>query len=327
MKIRKLSTPLFITACVIISVFLIAGAFVLFTDLGTSNGTKLRVSSGAVGQSAAMDMSAPTAAPAPGVAFYEESAARNAIIEPPRPPSDGAPAEDRERIGERIIQSGSIHMRVDDATKRLEEIRSLVDNVGGFIADASISDNVGVKTANLTARIPADQYQSIRSQIRAIGSTIFNETSRADDVTAQFVDLDARLSAAQAEEQQYLEILSQADTVEDTLKITSQLAQVRSRIEQMEGQLRYLRDRTEFATLSVRMTEETRVEIPTDEWRPGEVLRQSLRDLVVVGQSLANLLISASIFIVGLILPIGLVIWFVVWLIKRIARALRKKKK
>ncbi len=239
----------------------------------------------------------------------------------------GATQEEREAIGERIIQTGGIFMRVDDAARRLEEVRGLVESSGGFIADSSISEQSGVRTANITARIPVDQYQDLRAKIRAIGGTIFNETSHADDVTDQFVDLDARLRAAKAEEEQYLEILDRATTIEDTLRVTAQLSQVRSRIEQMEGQMRFLRDRTEFATLTVHMTEEARVTIPTDEWRPGEVLREALRDLVIVAQGIIDFAITALIFIIGLLLPLGLIIWFFLWLWKRILLKRRGNKK
>ncbi len=237
----------------------------------------------------------------------------------------GATPEEREQIGERIIQTGWIYMRVDDAAKRLEEVRGLVESSGGFIADSSLSEQSGITTANVAARIPLAQYQDIRNKIRAIGSTIFNESSHADDVTDQFVDLDARLRSARAEEEQYLEILDRATTIEDTLRVTAQLSQVRSRIEQMEGQMRFLQDRTEYATLNITMTEEARVNIPTDEWRPGEVLREALRDLVIVAQELINFVITAFIFIVGLLLPFGLILWLFMWIWKRIA-AVRKHK-
>lgn len=263
---------------------------------------------------------------APQPAMMDTFAERS-LIAPIEPPfgGTGATPEERENIGERIIQTGSVYMRVDDAARRLEEIRGIVQASGGFVADASISDDENIKSAYLTARIPVERYDETRAKIRAIGSTIFNETSHAEDVTDQFVDLDARLRAAKAEEEQYLEILNRAATVEDTLKVTAQLGQVRARIEQMEGQLRFLRDRTEYATFSVQMTEEARVQIPTDQWRPGEVLREALRDLVLVGQSLINLAITAAIFILGLLVPLGLIIWLFVWVAKRVSAMFRRK--
>jgi|GEM_PF-846357 len=270
-----------------------------------------------------------------GIAVSEKGSSAPSPMAPdrtimPLPPDiapSGATQDERMMLGARIIQTGSISMRVDDAVQRLNKIRELVESANGFIADSSVTEQSGVKTANVTVRVPVDAYQDIRAKIRALGSTIFNETGHADDVTDQFVDLNARLAAAKAEEAQYLDILTRATTIEDTLRVTNQLSQVRARIEQMQGQMRYLQDRTEFATLSVHMTEETHVTVPTDEWRPGEVLRSALRDLVIVSQSVINFTITALTFIIGLLLPLGLIIWFFVWVGKRLVSKRRKNKK
>lgn len=338
MKLNKTTKTLFIIALIVLAVFLIGGTYSYYGHMyGRGFTTNL------LGQNTFMSMGSgvltPSSVPMPmmdeGGMMGEDIAKTGSVtaspenmmgFEPPYMPS-GASAEDRDRIGQKIISTGSITMRVDDAEKRLEDVRKLVSDAGGFTADANITNRANVKTANITARIPVEKYDEVRASIRALASTVFNETMSAEDVTSQFVDLDARLKAAQAEEAQYLDILKQADTVEETLKVTAQLAQVRARIEQMEGSLRYLSDRTGYATLTVTMTEEARVEIPTQEWRPGEVLRQALRDLVVVLQSLINLVIAAAIFIIGLALPIALLVWLVVWAVRHLLDAFRGKRK
>jgi hypothetical protein len=241
-------------------------------------------------------------------------------------PTGGATPEDRARVGEHVIRNGSLSVRVDDAEKRLEEVRTIVSSEGGFVANANIVNREGIRMAQATLRVPQDAFDRTLLQIKKLASTVFNESSNAEDVTAQFVDLEARLNAAKAEEAQYLRILEQAKTIEDTLKVTARLGEVRSRIESMEGQLRYMNDRTEYATISVSMTEEARVQIPSTVWRPGETLHESLRQLVVSLQGLADALIAFGVFLIGLALPIAIVVILIVKIVRITRKKLRSKK-
>ena len=240
-------------------------------------------------------------------------------------PGRGATAEDRAAIGEKIIRNGSLTLRVDDAAKRLDDVRHIVDAAKGYVDSANVSDNAGVKTAYATVRVPNDQFDTVRQQIKALASTVFVETENSQDVTAQYVDLDARLTAAKAEEQQYLEILKKAGTIEDTLAVTQQLSNVRTTIEQLQGQMRYLNDQTSYATLSLTLTEEAKVVAPTRDWKPGETFNEAVRGLVQSLQDLADALITAGVFILGLLVPLVLVIWLAGWIIWRLVRMIAKK--
>jgi uncharacterized coiled-coil protein SlyX len=246
--------------------------------------------------------------------------------EPVPPPFDGsgATAEERQKIGQKIIRTGNLSLRVDDAAKRLDEAKKLAEQFGGFVASSNLADNAGVKTAYLTIRVPTDKYNDLVDAAKKLAALVLSESSNAEDVTAQFVDLNARLKAAQAEEAQYLAILKQAKTVEDTLKVTDYLSQVRSRIEQMQGQLRYLTDKTDYATLNLTLTEETRIEVPTRTWKPLETMRQSFRALILALQSLADLLIGVVIFGLGFLLPLGLLLWLIYFALRRMVRRFRK---
>jgi len=233
---------------------------------------------------------------------------------PPETPT-GATPEDRALIGPKIIQNGSLTLRVDDATQRLEDLRGIADKVSGFVENATIQDRAGIKTAQATLRVPVEVIDTTREKIKQLASTVFAESTNAVDVTADYIDLDARLTAAKAEEAQYLEILKQAKTVQDTLNVTSRLAEVRTQIEQLQGQMRYLSDRTDYATIQVTMTEEARVEAPTRIWKPGETFRAAVQGLVITLQGTVDALIAASVFLIGLLLPIFIVLGILTWLV------------
>lgn len=249
--------------------------------------------------------------------MYEEGAPMKGMpIVPPMDPGGSTAVDlDGNMIAPKIIKTGSLLLRVDDAGTALEQIQQRVAAVKGFVESSSLSDQGnGPRTAYLTIRVPVDQFDSIRGQIKGLASVVLNESTSGQDVTSQFVDLEADLRNAKAEEASYLEILKKSGTIEDTLEVTKQLADVRGRIERLTGQERYLSNRTDLATLTVTLTEDTRIEVPTQTWRPGEVLKQALHDLVVSLQGLVDFLIRAAIAIVGLLLPILLVTALLVWL-------------
>ncbi|MCC6564030.1 DUF4349 domain-containing protein, partial [Candidatus Uhrbacteria bacterium] len=240
-------------------------------------------------------------------------------------PAPGASADDRLRVGERVIRTGSLTMRVDDAAKRLAELRTLTEAAGGFVASANTTDRNGVKTAYATVRVPNEKFREVMEAAKRLASTVFDESESGQDVTDQYVDLDARLRAAKAEEAQYLEILKRASDIEDTLNVTARLGEVRSRIEQMEGQMRFLNDRTTYATLSVTLTEEAKVEVPSRVWKPGETFNLALRGLVESLQGLADFLITGGVFLIGFVAPVLLGACLVVWIVWRIVKRITRR--
>ena len=260
-----------------------------------------------------------------GDMYYGEGAVGKSMPPIAPYPQPGASAEDRAAIGEKIVRKGSLTLRVDDASKRLEEMRLIVSNAKGFVSSANITDNANVKTAYATVRVPNDKFDEVRLAIKGLASTVFVETETSEDVTAQFVDLNARLTAAKAEEQSYLEILKRSGSIEDTLAVTQQLSRVRTTIEQLQGQLRYMNDQTTYATLTVTLTEEAKVEVPTRVWKPLETFNLAMRGLVQSLQDLADALITAGVFIIGLLVPVLIGLWIIGWIIWRIIRAFGKK--
>ncbi len=85
--------------------------------------------------------------------------------------------------------------------------------------------------------------------------TVQSTDVRREDVTKQYIDLESRLKNRKAEEQRYLEILEKADTVEEILKIESRLSDTREAIERLQGEMNYLKNRVEYSTITIRISE------------------------------------------------------------------------
>lgn len=293
----------------------------------------LREESGVATQSSGISLfpskaGIPAMMPGADYAYDDGSLARESMPSPLPPMQGGSAAVDLDGnpVTPRVIKTAELTLRVSDAPKTVEDIRTYVGAKEGFVESSSLSDSgSGPRSAVLTLRVPVDSFEEVMRGLKAFASLVVYENVYGQDVTAEFVDLEADLRNAKAEEASYLEILKRTGDIEDVLAVTKQLADVRGRIERLEGRKRYLSNRTDLATIAVTLTEDTRVEAPTPTWRPFEVLKESIHDLIVALQELVNFLIRLVVGLIGLLLPIALLVGLLVWVGWKIAFALLKR--
>jgi len=102
-------------------------------------------------------------------------------------------------------------------------------------------------------RVPSAKFSEALDEIRKTASRVVVETVKSDDVTEEFIDIEAQLKAKKALEAQFLEIMKRANTVEDALNVQRELAEVRGEIEKIEGRKRFLENQSSFSTVKIRL--------------------------------------------------------------------------
>ena len=112
----------------------------------------------------------------------------------------------------------------------------------------------GTGTGTVVLRVPEPTFGTVVTQVQRLGRTTSVSTT-ATDVTSQYVDLQARITALQASRQQYLTIMAQASSIGDILAVQSQLDTLQSQIEQLQGQLNLLNSETTYGALTVSLSE------------------------------------------------------------------------
>jgi hypothetical protein len=131
---------------------------------------------------------------------------------------------------------------------------------GGFVASSQTQSGAGTGGSpygSVTLQVPVDNFGAALKAAQTLGKTS-SLTTKATDVTAQYVDLQSRIAALEESRQQYLTILSKATTVGDVLAVQTQLDAIQSQIEQLQGQLQVLTGETSYSTLAVTVTEGSR---------------------------------------------------------------------
>jgi hypothetical protein len=168
----------------------------------------------------------------------------------------GLAPSDTNTFDRKIIQDTSLDLQVEDVSKAYDDVERIALTAGGFVLDSSVAANQDRPQANLTIRVPTVQYQKVVDDLRGLAVKVENETSKAQDVTQEYTDLQARLRSAQALEATYLGLLDRAETIDDILKIQSYLTPVRLEIEQIQGQMNVVDNLSSLATISVSLSTE-----------------------------------------------------------------------
>jgi hypothetical protein len=130
---------------------------------------------------------------------------------------------------------------------------TIAGRYGGYVEDSSMH-GIKAKLGELTIRVPASAFDRAMNDLRGLGS-VEGQSISGQDVTSQFVDLDARLRTWQAQEAVLLRLMRRATSIETTLRVQNQLQDVQFRIEQIKGQLRLLENQTSLATIDVSLRE------------------------------------------------------------------------
>jgi hypothetical protein len=161
----------------------------------------------------------------------------------------------------KLVRTAALDLTVNSPADAAEQIRRMAESMGGYLEAAQIGGTKEAPTADITIRIPAARFEDAKAQIRKLAARVESEKTDAQDVTRQYVDMDARLRNLRAEETQYLTILKSAYKVTDLLQVEQKLSEVRGQIEQQQAEFQTLSKQVETVaiTISLRALADTQV--------------------------------------------------------------------
>ncbi len=238
------------------------------------------------------------------------------VIFPPEPPTTGG--KTAAEVDQKIIKNGYLDLTVDDVSETVSKIRTLATGKGGFEQASSVSEREdGAHYGDITVRVPAVEFEGVMNEIKTYAKVVTTETASGQDVTEQYTDLKARLRNAEAQETEYLNILKKAQTVKEILMVQPYLSSVRAEIESLKGQIQYFENLTAYSTISVSLSEEPTVRVPTKEFRPIAIVKEAFQALVAVVQALAEVIIWLAIIGGPIVIVAVIFVWVVVKIFKR----------
>jgi hypothetical protein len=154
-----------------------------------------------------------------------------------------------------VIRTGSLALVVATGAVQSTTVKltSLATGLGGYV-QSSDSSSTDSPTASMTLRVPVAYFNQLVADAEGLGK-VTSLTTSGQDVTAQSVDLAAQIQALQASINQYLEILTKAETISDILAVQQQIDGLQSQLNQLQGQQKVLNDQTSYSTLSVTLSQ------------------------------------------------------------------------
>lgn len=158
-------------------------------------------------------------------------------------------------VGPSVIKTGYLKLTVgeDGFSEATQDAVALAGRYSGFVLSTSI-EGQDSRSGTLVIRVPSDRFEEFVNEVKDLGE-VRSESISGQDVTQEFVDLEARLRNLRAQEAVLLRLFDKATTVAATIRVQSELGRVQLESEQLRGRLRYLEDQTSLATLSVSVAE------------------------------------------------------------------------
>ncbi|MBD0370261.1 MAG: DUF4349 domain-containing protein [Pyrinomonadaceae bacterium] len=165
----------------------------------------------------------------------------------------------------KLIRNADMLLESANPSESQRRISSIAEAHGGFVV-TSESKQMNAQgqlkpetTITVTVRVPATQFDAVVNEIRGSGSTVTQDKVTSQDVTEEYIDLEARIRAKQALETQFMEIMKQAKTVAEALEVQRQLSDVRAEIERLEGRRRFLENQTSLSTINITIRPPTQI--------------------------------------------------------------------
>jgi hypothetical protein len=225
----------------------------------------------------------------------------------------------------KIIRDGSVELRIEPGSfgTTAGQVRAIAADLGGYIASGESRveqfEDDRYAVGWYTIRIPSDRFDEAVARVEQLGERVSASLS-SQDVTEEYVDLEGRLDYWREQEAFYLRLMEEATTIEELVTVQTRMQDVLLNIEQIEGRLRYLDSRTDFATLTVGLTEVPDTTVaPVDPKDPGPIAEAFEQAGEVLLATVSFMIIATAVAI-----PIAIVVLFAFGIFRLFTRPTRR---
>lgn len=199
-----------------------------------------------------------------GLAAYSNFAADYDYAEAEENGADGGTGAEAGEINpEKIIYSGEAQVETLNFDESIAGLMEMLEQYGGWIESSSLSGanyysisrgNSGNRSAYYTLRIPSDKFETVMNSLSQLGNVPYTYTY-SENVTAQYYDTQARLTAYETQEARLLEMMEKAETVSDVITIEEKLTELRYEIESLQSTLNNWDRKVSYSSLYVTVDE------------------------------------------------------------------------
>lgn len=221
-----------------------------------------------------------------------------------------------------IIKTGTMNIEIDKYDDAEKSILEVVQRNGGIVSSSNVTQNVsGKKQGTISVRIPTDKFDLLLKDINTIGK-VTSQNVKSTDVTEEYIDLEARLKTQKELESRIIKLLQEkARDLSDIITLEDKLASIRKNIESVEGRMKFLKNQSDFSTLSINLFEPSILVTST-----GGGFFSELWDSVKSGLQGFTKILGGLIMVIIAFLPIIVIALIIFWIIRKIIKRKKAKK-
>jgi hypothetical protein len=188
----------------------------------------------------------------------------------------------------KIISTADVTLEVRDVTGTADALKNLAVAEGGYLSSTNIQNYGSGLSGTVIIRVPQAGFDTAIAGVKTLGTVKSISTSR-EDVTEQYVDLQAQKTSYTNQLAQYNVIMKQSTKVEDIITVQEQIDRVQTQLDELNGRLNYLNSRIDISTITVYLQE------------PEPVGGQAGHDFVAtINEGIAGFLGMIDVLIIGL---------------------------
>ena len=232
----------------------------------------------------------------------------------------------------KLIKTVDLQCETMEFDKFLSDIEARTNALGGYVESSNFYGNEGYRSGNMTCRIPSDKSTEMEGFVGE-NSNVLGRSVYTEDVTLQYSDLDAHIRALRTEQTTLEGMIKEAKDIDTLLAIQTELANIRYQIESYESSMRGLKNRIQFDTFNIYISEvktESATEDKSFGSKVGAEFKRSTRSLVRWFENAGIWLfgnIISIIFVLAVIAAVVLLIRFLICKIRKTGKCTKKEKK
>lgn len=209
------------------------------------------------------------------------------------PPRSGGAAPAPEVQNRLVVQQSDLSLLVSDVRNSVNKILDYTRSIGGYMVNSNLVNPGEVPSATVTVRIPSEQLSATLDYFRKLSLKVVSENLSGEDVTDQYVDIDARLTSLNKTKTRFEEIMAKATEVADIMNVQNEINNLQSQIDSLKGQQLYMQKTAQMAKLTIYLsTDEISLPYsPGESWRPDVIFKLAVRSLVGNLRNLGTLFI------------------------------------
>lgn len=245
-------------------------------------------------------------------------------------PDDGlpeVPMASPYRANRLIIKNAEVRLLMADVSSGVDRVTQVASDTFGYILSARTWYEDNFEYATITIGVPVNEFEGALNRLRKMAVNVIDETASGTDVSDQYVDMESRLRNLEATEAQIRTFLDKAVDVDESLRVNQQLSDITAQIEEIKGQMNWVRDRAAYSTITVHLEPQiptptpmptatatptaTPTPMPTpDVWRPDQTFNQATGVLGGIMRVVGDMAIWIVVVLGPFLLPAAAILWF-----------------